>query len=284
MGYQQGSGNLLDAFMGQNSGKATPNTIGMLPDDDAAAAVAEAQAKYDAEHKVYETNANAAVGDYLKNLGQSGTNIWGQMAAPVNAIINAPAPVDVAEIQANQDRRRLLALAMSAYQPAISDLLSASRGEGPSAALNYYREAADDAARRNYGVAASAQGTGGQRAALFQAAMGQDALDRQKGANKAAIVGAEEQNQARSSLNSTLSGLTNLYGNILYSGTQHNQDQNQDAANRADEINAGIAANNAKNKGEFVGDLAEAGGRTLAGAATGGSSEALRAAANLPKK
>src|SRR5262245_963073 len=167
--------------------------------------------------------------------------IWGQAATPEAKAKMARLeslranPVDISAIQAQSDRDRLLKEGLNTYKPLIGMLMTAARGEGPSAAVNYYKQMSDDAARRNYGLAASARGTGGQRAALFQAAMGQEAIDRQKAANQGAQIGAEEQQRARQGLIAAAAGLTNVYGNYLYGGTKEQLAANQHAQQLADQ-------------------------------------------------
>ena len=160
---------------------------------------------------------------------------------------NQPKPPDLTAITHQSDRNRLLNIGLAGYKPLIEQLQAASIGQGPSIAVDTYRAAADDASNRNYGLAASAKGTGGQRAALFQAALGQNAQDSQGAARQAGIIRAQEQQQARSALGAALAGQTNVFGTAnLLGDTEHTQDKNQDANNAAILENAHISEENAK--------------------------------------
>ncbi len=113
-------------------------------------------------------------------------------------------------------------------------------------------------------MAASSNGTGGQRAALFQAALGQAAQGQQQAANQAATIRAQEQQQAGAAVNSASQGLTNVYGmQNLYGGTLDTQKANQDAQNNAIALNEEIAQNNANNSTGLAKSVVNSGAQAL---------------------
>src|SRR5262252_600011 len=256
----QGDRNFLQTLMGQSDVSVDPALQATLPDAGDVAAVTGAQAEYQARHDTWSQQMND-----LKNRIQADPMGSKDLIKQFQALgAQEPQKPDILAIQNQSDRARLLNEASAAYQPLISSLLSASQGRGPSAALNYYGQAADDAARRTLGAAASARGTGAQRAALYGAAMRQNAETNLGAARQAAITGAEEQNQARASLNQALAGLTNVYGTQLYGGTQHQQDQNQQAYQNAARINVGIQEKNAENETNAVKGWVDTGAKAAA--------------------
>lgn len=246
-GVQGGGRSALDVLAGQNTTHVDPALQASLPDagDQAAAQAAtqEAQQKYDAWKQEYDSLVPKAL------VSQDARDRMKVLLA------NKPQQPDLLAIQNQSDRNRLLNEGSSAYAPLISELGSAAQGNGPSQALAQYRIAADEAQRRALGVAASANGTGGQRAALMQSAIAQAAQGQQQAAAQAAAIGATEQQNARSSLSQALTGLTNVYGTQLYGGTQNQQTANQNANNNAIALNENIQQSNAKN----ATDLAKAG-------------------------
>lgn len=249
-GAQSGSRGFMDVLTGQDNTHVNPALQATLPDAGDVAAVNSATAEYQKQHDAWTQELLA-----LKARIHSGD---------INEIIHAkenldaltarePQKPDLSAIQHQSDRNRLLNIGIGAYTPLIASLSSAAAGNGPSAALNYYRAAADDASRRTLGAAASARGTGGSRAALYQAALRQNAEATQGAANQASQIGAQEQNQARASLNAALAGLTNVYGTSnLLGDTQQQQAANQQAQNQAIGLNTQIAENNARNATDFA--------------------------------
>jgi len=265
MGYDPGSRSAIDVLTGQNKGTATPDTIPHTSDQGDQALIDQAQSQFLPGRIAWlqsnlQSNGGAVPDGSLAALSyrhaidvlQHPEKYGGIRSAQWNIAIKGPSTTgptpDPLAIENQQDRARLLAEAAAGYAPLIGMQMSAAQGNGPSSAMNTYRAAADDAARRTMGDAASARGTGGQRAALFQAALGKAAEQRQQAAGQAAIIGAQEQNQARAGLGSALAGLTNVYGTELYGGTQAQQGRNQDAQIQSDKINADIANSNATNQ------------------------------------
>jgi hypothetical protein len=275
MPYVARDENVWESLTGQSNDYATPDFITTNPDEENKAAIAAANDQYMKDVAKFQEDAKFLADEmgrefhehFMSDRFVQLKNQLEMMGRPENQ----PQKPDPIAIEAQSNRSRLFKQAAQQYQPAISDLMAASRGEGPSAALNYYREAADDAARRNYGMAASARGTGGQRAALFQAALGQEAMDRQKAAMKAAQVGAEEQNAARAQLGQLLNSQTDVY-RYLAGDTSHVRDVNQNAAAQNTAINAGIGKENDENKTEAYKGAAETAGDTALAVGSGGSS------------
>lgn len=255
MSTNPGSQTIGGAILGQNPTTVTPNTVPILADAGSNAdAMAAAQQDWQNQTAQRKSQADALLAQIQAQAQKTGSfspeamNLMAQRAE----LLKPLPPPDPGAIQAQADRQRLLGEAAQAYGPLISGLQSAAAGQGPSSALNAYKAAADDSAARTYGDAASGNVSGGQRGALFQAAMAKNAQMRQQGAMGAATIGAQEQNQARSSLGSALAGLTNIYGTELYGGTQAQQGANQNAQNTADQINANISSGNASNLSSFV--------------------------------
>lgn len=283
MAYDPGSRTPLDVLTGQNTGRATPDTIPSLPDAGDQATIAAAQQNYTAQRLAWLKSMVSPGGpvpptslsgitfmhdiDVLEHPEKYGGTGGGpyQNALASKGGNGSPTMPDALAVQSQSDRARLLGEAAAGYAPLIGMLMSAAQGNGPSAALNTYRAAADDAARRTYGDAASARGTGGQRAAIFQAALGQAAQQRQQAAGQSAIIAAQEQNQARAGLGSALAGLTNVYGTDLYGGTQAQQGANQNAQITADKINADIANNNATNQTNAIKGYIDTGAKIAGG-------------------
>lgn len=259
-GADPGSRNFLDTLMGQDKTHVNYAEIATLPDAGDENAIAAANAEYQQRYKdwlqqIQDAQQRFHDADGISDLIARGKELEALTKSP-------PAKPDLSAIEHRSDRARLLNMATNDYRPLIDSLKTAAEGKGPSAALNYYRAAADDAAKRNYGMAASARGTGGQRAALFQAAMGQNAEQAQGAARQAAIIGAEEQNQARASLNAALTGLTGVYGTSnLLGDTRATQEFNANARNEATNVNAGIAKSNAANAQQFTKDVVNSGAK-----------------------
>lgn len=267
MAYVNQSENALQTLTGQNQDRVTPNVIPIYSDEPDQATLALAEQKYQEQVAAFQDQirAKAARLSEVGVLSKEGAQLKAELEA-MNRPENQPQKPDAGALQAQSDRRRLFALAAGAYQPVINDLLASSRGQGPSAALNVYQQAADNSTRRIMGDAASLRATGGQRAAMYRDAMGQSSDARMEAAKQAAIIGANEQNQARGALNQTLSGLSNLYGNYLYQGTQNAQQFNAGEQDKADQINYGIQTNNATN----ATNSARSGVQAVGSAARGG--------------
>lgn len=274
----------LDVLAGQNNTTVNAALQGQLPDAEDAAKVNAAMGEYQKAHDNWNSQMQALFEEMRRDpFNAIKNNIKGRMDA---LAATEPRKPDLGAIQNQSDRARLLNQGYLAYDPLIRDLASAAAGRGPSQALNQYniaaadarqqyKSAADQAALRTLGTAASMRGTGGQRAALWQAAMGdiatqnQDTAGRlasidQQAAEKAAAIGANEQQNARSAEIAALAGQTNVYGNQLYSGTQHQQDMNQNAENEAIALNAKIQSDNAANASQLAREGVKAAG-TAAG-------------------
>lgn len=262
-GVDPGNPTFLERAFGQDQTKVTAATQATLSDKGDIPAVNAAMADYDARHKAWEQQMVATV-DRVKN-GSFSDKVHSREIID-GMLKQEPAKPDLQAIQHQSDRDRLLSTIGGAYQPLIAQLQESAAGRGPSAALNTYRAAADDASSRNYGLAASARGTGGQRAALFHAALGQNAQDAQGAARQSAIIAAQEQNSARAALNSSLQGLTNVYGTSnLLGDTQHQQDRNQDAYNEAIGINARIQSENADRASKKLDQAVDTGAKLAGG-------------------
>lgn len=258
-----GHPNAFQTVFGQDQTVVTPALQGMLPDKGDVPAVNAAMADYDARHKTWVNDILGAL-DHLKHT--SGLDDLLKTKDRIDYLKKSePGKPDLGAIQHQSDRDRLLTTIGGTYEPLIAQLQESAAGRGPSAAMSTYRAAADDASNRNYGIAASSKGTGGQRAALFQAALGQNAQDAQGAARQSAIIAAQEQNQGRAALNSALQGLTNVYGTTnLLGDTSHQQDKNQDAYNEAIGINAKIQSDNAARASAHT-DAAVSTGAKIAG-------------------
>lgn len=266
-GVDPGRTNVAERVFGQDQTKVTAATQAALPDRGDAALVAAANSEYErltAEWKARQVELTKQMSDAFDH--QDFAKLIKLQTELMKTAASPPGKPDLLAIQHMSDRDRLLTTIGGTYEPLIAQLSDAASGRGPSAALNTYRAAADDASSRNYGIAASAKGTGGQRAALFQAALGQNAQDAQGAARQSAIIAAQEQNQARGALNSSLQGLTNVYGTTnLLGDTSHQQDKNQDAYNEAIGINAKIQEGNAARASEHLDKGLEAGGKLAGG-------------------
>lgn len=246
-GVTSGNRSVWDVITGQNRSQVNPALIASLPDAGDQQAVADAQANFQRQHDAWAMQLQN-VAAQMKGLSPFDPKFKAGMDQLNQLKAAEPQAPDQLAIQNQSDRNRLLNEATSAYQPLIASQLAVATGQAPSAAESTYRTAADDASRRAYGLAASAQGTGGQRAALFQAAMGQQAQVQQQAANDAAKIRAQEINSAGAAANSSLQGLTGIYGmSNLYGGTLDVQKFNADSRNTANQVNSGIQQNNANN-------------------------------------
>lgn len=272
VGQQNGgvSGNTagpLGLLAGQNTSQVTPALQSTLPDAGDVAAVNSANAQYKILQDQWQTQQQE-LGSKIIDAANHGDlpSQLRYLSQLRDLQAKPPQPPDVTAIQNQSDRNRLLNEATDAYTPLINSLGSAAQGQGPSQALDQYRIAADEAQRRLLGVAASSNGTGGQRAATQQSALAQVAQAQQQSAGQAAAIGATEQQNARSALNSSLAGLTNVYGTQLYGGTQNQQTSNQNAQNNAIALNAQTANQNAANASALSRSVVSAGAQAVGAA------------------
>jgi hypothetical protein len=201
---------------------------------------------------------------------------WAQQQPPP-----AP-PISDQQVRAEQvknDRARLLGAANVSYRSLEESLSPQAFGNpdagAPSAAMSTLQAATDRNIRSNYGMAAGAEGTGGQRSALMQAAMGNAATQNQAAANSAVTLRAQEhqqnvQNQLsnRQLLSQAMGDQSNLY-NTLYSGDSNREDQNLNAAVSRDTGEANRNAANAAGKQAIVKSVIGAAAR-MGGASGGG--------------
>lgn len=155
----------------------------------------------------------------------------------------APHVITDQDIQGEQranDRAKLLDQAHNQYEPYLRLLAGQSFGNPdsgqPSAAMSTLQAATDRNVNTGYGMAAGSSGTGGQRAALFQAAIGNAAGQNQQAANAATTLRAQEhqqsvanQQQTRSLLSQALGQQTDIYGNLL-TDTSNQANENLTAA------------------------------------------------------
>ncbi|HVW26235.1 MAG TPA: hypothetical protein VHC69_12755 [Polyangiaceae bacterium] len=266
-GVTGGGGGIGAALLGQNTTQVSPALISTLPDSGDAAAVEGAENDYQQKLAAYQ-QANSLQGhaDEQQTIlqieqnpnhlspTQLGDAITQEMARYSALTAAPPTAPDLSAVEAQSDRERLLNEASQVYQPLIQQQLGIATGTAPSAADLTYRAAAQDAQARAYGSAASINGTGGQRAALMQAAMGQAAQTQQTAATTAAQLRAQESNQAVQNVNQGLQGLTDIYGRSnLYGGTLQTQQENQSAQNNATNTNEQIdSANAAKKNGTIL--------------------------------
>lgn len=247
---------LVGAAAGQNDQAVPLEQIPFAADADNQLAAKQAASVNAAQ--IYQDNLSGKNGNFAQ--------YWAQTNPPPHVITDE----EIRAEQVKNDRARILGQASQQYGGLISGLQGEAFGDPnagyPSAAQSTLQAATDRNNRMAYGMAASAQGTGGQRAALFGAALGQSAMQNQSAANDAATLRAQEtqqakanQIQARTQLGQAIGDQTNAY-NTLYSGDTDQQNSNLEAAISHDTGEAQRASSNASNKGAAIRGLASAAG------------------------
>lgn len=178
----------------------------------------------------------------------------GTQTAYEQAVLNAqrvggPAPT-LTGVQEGVDRGNVLG-SLAQNGQLVSQLQQQAAGNGPSAAMQIYKNTADQNAQRGMGMAASGNVAPGQRAALLGQAVAGAAAGNQVAAGGAAAMRSQEQNQATQMLGGAIGQQTSGYGALL-GGTQGIQAANQQSANAAQGINAQTAQANANNMGAIT--------------------------------
>jgi hypothetical protein len=264
---------LGNAVLGVAGVRERPALINSLPDIGDANQVTDAQNQYKAQHDAWAQantmGAYFAEQEHIQHMqasGASSDDITKELARFTNLKMNEPKPPDILAIQKQQDRDRLLSLGKNVYDPLMASQLAMATGTGPSAALATYQTAADNAQRRAYGMAASSNMTGGQRASLFQAALGNAALGQQAAGNDAAKLRIQEMSTAGSNLANTAAGVAHIYGAPnLITDTQNTEGTNVGAENKATADNASHAEEDATNRSKAIGGYFDAAGHWISG-------------------
>jgi hypothetical protein len=166
----------------------------------------------------------------------------------------------LAEWKTKQDADRTNMLrAASGFQNLNAANMKAVSGAGPSAAENTYMAAAQDAEKRQLGVAQSGNVAPGQRAAMISAAAQNTGTQAGTAANQAGIIRANEMNQARSQAATSIGGMNQAVGNIGQL-TVAEAGHDQQAKMQADELNQKTSAENAAALGKIGGGVMSAAG------------------------
>lgn len=231
-GIYESAGDVLKTAAGQSDYHATPGSVPFMSDPN-----------------------NPAVAEYQRKLATYNALKAKNPGLNFDALgIPPPSPPNEEQLRAGQlmsDRSRILGLA--------SMNQAAAEGTGPSAAQDTLREGAARSIAQNYGMAASGNVMPGQRAALLNAALGQQQAAGQQTARDVGVLKAQEMQQ----------GQTNLAGNLgsLYQGDLNRENANLGSFDNTQGINAGVAANNAAGKAALTKSIISAVGGVAKGAA-----------------
>lgn len=196
---------------------------------------------------------------FIKSLVTGQPNTFSAKQAPLDEASYADA---IKKAQAN-------ALAVNPQQQDLADALrAAAAGGGPSVAEQQLRRTTGENVQRTAGLVASQRGMNPALAARIAAMAGANA--NQEAAGQGATLHAQEQVAARAQLGDVLSGMQS--GATSLAGTTGSLQNNQNATRvqnvlGTNQVNAGVARDNAQFEGAVLGGLAGGAGAAMGKAA-----------------